>query len=331
MEPGLNSAARHQLWLCSKEGTMRPLVLSSILLCAAFVVGCGVDTIQAPSSAARPALLERAETGSGSAFSFKTIDVPGAASTSASGINARGDIVGSYVDGTGSHGYLLRDGEFTTIDFPGSAGTEARGISPGGEVVGDYWFAGEPAVNLHGYMLTKNGDFVPVNDPPHINTIVQRILPDGTMLGCRHDNDQMASMKGITVTRGGFAETQQFASMNNGGTPDGRRIVGLYRNTAANRNEGFLIDDGDFTPLVVPGSTGTSAWDMNPAGEIVGVYTKAGVHGFVLRDGGYVPVDFPGATATRAFGINARGDVVGFYLGTDGKTHGFQASQTGED
>ena len=106
---------------------MRPLVLSSILLSAAFVVGCSVDTIQAPSSSARPAVLERAETGSERAFSFKTIDVPGAAATSPSGINARGDIVGSYVDGTGSHGYVLRDGEFTTIDFPDAAGSVVAG------------------------------------------------------------------------------------------------------------------------------------------------------------------------------------------------------------
>ena len=310
---------------------MRPLVLSSILLSAAFVVGCSVDTIQAPSSSARPAVLERAETGSERAFSFKTIDVPGAAATSPSGINARGDIVGSYVDGTGSHGYVLRDGEFTTIDFPDAAGsvvagTGAAGIGPSGEIVGSYTVVGEPGVNVHSYLLTKQGEFVAVNYPGHTNMIAQRILPDGTILGCRHDDDNMGSMKGVVITRSGSEEIGLFASMANGATPDHRRIVGLYRNMAANRNSGFLIDDGDFTPLVVPGSTGTSAWDMNPAGEIVGVYTKAGVHGFVLRDEVYVPVDFPGATATRAFGINARGDVVGSYV-ADGKTHGFLATR----
>jgi uncharacterized membrane protein len=308
---------------------MRPLVLSSILLSAAFVVGCGVDTIQAPSSSARPALLERAETGSERAFSFKTIDVPGAAATSPSGINARGDIVGNFIDATGTHGFLLRDGEFTTIDFRDAAGTVvagtgAAGIGPSGEIVGTYTVVGEPGVNVHGYLLTKQGEFVAVNYPGHTNTIAQRILPDGTILGCRHDNDNMGSMKGVVITRSGSEEIGLFASMANGATPDHRRIVGLYRDM--DRNKGFLIDDGDFTPLVVPGSTGTSAWDMNPAGEIVGVYTKAGVHGFVLRDEVYVPVDFPGATATRAFGINARGDVVGSYV-ADGKTHGFLATR----
>ena len=311
---------------------MRPLVLSSIMLSAAFVVGCGVDNIQAPSPSARPPLLARGTSGSETAFDFMTIDVPNAVFTSASGINARGDIVGSYRDGSGrSHGYVLRNGEFTTIDFPDAAGavvagTGAGGIGPSGEIVGTYSVAGEPAVNVHGYLLTKQGEFVAVNYPGHTNTIAQRILPDGTILGCRHDNDTMGSMKGAVITRSGSEEIGLFASMANGATPDHRRIVGLYRNMAANRNEGFLIDDGDFTPLVVPGSTGTSAWDMNPAGEIVGVYTKAGVHGFVLRDEVYVPVDFPGATATRAFGINARGDVVGSYV-ADGKTHGFLATR----
>lgn len=308
---------------------MRPHVLSSILLSAAFVVGCGVDNIQAPSPSARLPLLERGATRSETAFDYTTIDVPNAVFTSASGINPRGDIVGSYIDGSGrSHGYLLRDGEFTTIDFPGSAGTEARGISPNGEIVGDYWWAGEPAVNIHGYVRTKQGSFVPVNDPPHTNTIIQRILPDGTMLGCRHDGDLMMTMRGIIVGREGYAELDQFASMENGGTPDGRLVVGLYTNMAG-KQQGFLIDDGVFKPLFVGDVPTTAAWDMNPAGEIVGVYrNSAGVHGFVQRADGYSSIDVPvpGTSATRAFGINPRGDVVGTYVAS-GVVHGFLASR----
>jgi uncharacterized membrane protein len=286
-------------------------------------------------SATRPALVgalsERGESRSERTFEFTTIDVPNAVSTTAWGINARGDIVGAYIDGSGrSHGYFLRDGEFTTIDFSTSARTEARGIGPEGEIVGVYWFAGEPAVNLHGYMRTKKGAFVPVNDPPHTSTVAQRILPDGTMLGCRHDTDQMVTMRGIVISgEGSIAELDQFGSMENGGTPDHRRVVGLYFNmAAANRNEGFLIDDGEFTPLLVPGSTLTQAWDINPAGEIIGFYRTAGVfHGFVLSDEQYITVDVPGATATRPRGINSRGDIVGTYIATDGTTHGFLARQ----
>jgi probable HAF family extracellular repeat protein len=306
----------------------------SLVLGALLFAACQ-DSPVAPAPT-RPALaaslLQRAESRSERAFGFTTIDVPGAVFTSASGINARGDIVGSYKNGDGrTHGYLLRDGEFTTIDFPGSAGTDAKGISPSGEIVGDYWVAGvAPGVNFRGYMRTADGDFLPVDYPGHTHAILQRILPDGTILGCRHDGDFTATMKGIIISRQGYAEIEQFASMQNGATPDRRHIVGLYTNTAGSQ-QGFLIDDGVFKPLFVGDIPTFAAWDMNPAGEIIGVYTTSVgattvFHGFVLRDEGYVSIDVPGATATRAFGINARGDVVGAYVTTDKKTHGFLAS-----
>jgi hypothetical protein len=95
---------------------------------------------------------------------------------------------------------------------------------------------------------------------------------------------------------------------------------------AGNRGEGYLISDGRFTPLLVPNSRSTAAWDMNARGDVVGVYQSAdnAFHGFVLTEAGYTTLDFPGATATRAFGINARGDVVGHYV-LGGVTRGFLA------
>ena len=310
---------------------------SSLVLGAMLFVACQDNPVAPP--AARPALAaslsERGESRSVRTLHFTTIDVPNAVSTAAWGINARGEIVGAYIDGSGrSHGYLLRDGEFTTVDFPGSAFTEVRGIGVKGELVGAYRFAGEPPLNLHGFLRTKKGAFVPVNDPPHTNTVAQRILPDGTILGCRHDADQMSTMRGLIISRhGSITELDKFGSMENGGTPDHRRVVGLYYNmAAANRPEGFLINDGEFRPLLVPGSDFTNAWDINPAREIIGFYRTAGVfHGFVLRDEQYTTLDVPGATATRLRGINSRGDIVGTYIGTDGKTHGFLASATRED
>ena len=64
-------------------------------------------------------------------YRFTHIDVPGSISTQARGINARGDIVGSYEDSEGvSHGFLLRNGAFSVVDFPGAAVTlGARAIN----------------------------------------------------------------------------------------------------------------------------------------------------------------------------------------------------------
>jgi uncharacterized membrane protein len=267
-------------------------------------------------------------------FDFTTIEVPGALSTVAFGINPRGEIVGTYLDASfRSHGFLLQDGRLTTIDFPGAAGNDARGIGPNGEIVGGYWMPGEPAVNIHGYLRRTNGDFELVNYPGHTNTIPQRLLPDGTILGCRHDHNTMDTMRGIVMGKDGSSEISAFASMHNGATPNGKRITGLYTNMdAGNRTEGYLYlaDRDEFIPLLVPGSSSTAAWDMGPAGDIVGNYRNAsGFHGFLLRADRYLTIDVPGATATRAFGINPGGAIVGSYV-SGGKTRGFLATPTND-
>lgn len=265
-------------------------------------------------------------------FGFTTIDVPNSRSTTGSGINKAGDITGQFMDASGVvRGFVLRSGAFTTITYPGASATLARGIAPNGDIIGSYRIAGEPAVNEHGFLRTAAGGFAKADYPGHINTIAQRILPNGTILGCRHDTDFMTSMRGVVFGGSTQTETDAFASMHNGATPDLRRIVGLYTNmmVTPSRSEGYVIDNGVFSPLIVPGSSFTAAWDVNPAGEVAGIYRDTGgvFHGFVLTANGFLSIDVPGATATRAFGINERGEVVGSYI-AGGKTFGFLARPT---
>ena len=300
---------------------------AGFLLAALLLAACADEpaTPLAPSS--DPSLSRAPE-----AFSFKTISVPGAQETDAMGINARGNIVGSYVDENGvTHGYLLRDGEFTTITYPGAVMTDARGIGPNGEIVGTYRLPGEPRVNFHGYLRTPEGEFVQVDYPGHTSMMAQRILPDGTILGCRHDENMSTTMRGVAISKSGHSETDAFASMHNGATPDLRSIVGLYWNREAGRREGYVIKDGVFQPFIVPGSAWTAAWDVSPAGQIVGVYRDGtGVHGFLRTGEDYQSIDVPGATGTIGMGINARGDVVGYYRAAgDGMFYGFVATPLG--
>lgn len=78
---------------------------------------------------------------------YTTIAPPGSRSSTAFGINARGDVVGTYIDQNfKQHGFLLRKGLFTVIDFPGAQGTIAHGINPSGEIVGSYPL---PSLSLH--------------------------------------------------------------------------------------------------------------------------------------------------------------------------------------
>lgn len=267
-------------------------------------------------------------------YSYASVEHPDARATTLSGINARGDIVGNYVDRSGkSHGFLLRDGMFAPIDVPNAAGTDARGINPAGDIVGGYWLPGEPPGSIHGYLLRHNGTLEYIDYPGQTNTIPQRILPNGTILGCYHGSDTMMSMFGMWMRGADAGAIEQDASMNNGATPNRRVIAGLFTDMtepAPRAPWGYVIEDGVFTRFRVPGSDSTAVWDVGPAGALVGVYRNpAGVHGFLLEDGQYTSIDFPNATVTRAFGINARGDIVGNYV-SGGVTRGFLARRTAD-
>ena len=306
-------------------------MLGSILASAALLAGCGSDTILGPGGRVGTPSFEKGQSVD-AIFSYTTFAVPGAISTIASGINAHGDIAGTYIDESGRrHGFAQRDGIITTIDYPGAAGTEARGIGPSGDIVGFYWRPGElgagaGGVSAHGYLLNNQGEFAPVEYLPHANVVLQRILPDGTMLGCYHDADLMDSMHGIVVGRDGRQALDQSASMNMGATPNGRRITGFFTDMDG-RVKGYIKEDGAFTSFMVPQSIATQAWDMSPAGEITGFYRDAALalHGFVRLGDHYSTLDVPGASATRALGINATGMVVGNYV-VAGQTRAFLAT-----
>src|SRR2546428_14035363 len=96
------------------------------------------------------ALIGLAPAAFGSGFTFSTIDVPGASSTEALGINNAGQIVGFFKDniGSGQHGFLYDRGTFTTIDVPGAASTIPYDISNAGHIVG----ATVTTTGIHGVM-----------------------------------------------------------------------------------------------------------------------------------------------------------------------------------
>jgi probable HAF family extracellular repeat protein len=281
-----------------------------------------------PVTAHQPKSDERDQRG----LDFYSFDALPGATTNPQGINSRGDIVGSYALAGKTHGFLWSDGVLTTIDYPGAVFTDARGINARGDIVGAYKLLNEPAVNIHAYLLDKHGRYTPIDFPDHqhTNTIAQRITASGLIVGCRHDTDMMATMRGIMVNAGdlnAFGEIDAFGSMNNGASPDGQLIVGLYTDMDTNRGRGYLLYGQTFTPFDVPGSTFTAAWDVNASGEVVGVYRDARdvAHGFLWSDLQFATINYPGAVTTRAFGINSRGTIVGSYTDTANKVHGFAA------
>ena len=60
------------------------------------------------------------------------------------GINARGQVVGYYVDSAGvDHGFIYFHGQFKTLDDPlGAQGTIVEGINDSAKIVGVYYDTG---------------------------------------------------------------------------------------------------------------------------------------------------------------------------------------------
>src|SRR5579863_2980656 len=104
----------------SQGGLMKRFLIQLRLAGAIWTIGLGVNM-----SAQTPG--------------YSTIDYPGATSTSAWGINNRGEVVGVYsLPDKSTHGFLWSGGQISSIDFPGATGTDAWGINSRGDIVGDY-------------------------------------------------------------------------------------------------------------------------------------------------------------------------------------------------
>jgi hypothetical protein len=321
---------------------------AAVALAALFsLAACAENPVAPASDASYTVISQSFARAAAKPYTFARLDVPGAFQTVPSGINADGVIVGWYFQGTGCpsapcvvRGFILDGGVFTTVVYHNAALTDAvftqlRGVGPSGEIVGSYRMAGEPAVNFHGFILTTGGEFVSVDYPGHTNTIPQRILPDGTILGCYHDTDQMLTMHGILIDKNGPSALGMATTMNNGSTPSGHKITGLFTDIATGKGRAYVLEGGEFTPFDAPNSFSTAAWDMSPSGIIVGLFQDAAVphptHGFVLDRGQFTTIDYPSSAYTDVFGINASGVIVGKFRETPtGPFHGYVATRKTE-
>src|SRR5579872_1635777 len=277
-------------------------------------------------------------------FNFRSLDIPGAGSTSALGINPEGDIVGRYVVGSAGHGFLLSKGVVTNIDPPyGISGTSAAwGINPEGDIVGLYTdhgtIAGGDALRTRAFLRDTAGNFTRIDFPGAENTFAIKISSTGQVVGCyHHQNADFAvsgggTMHGYVYQNGSYQSFPVPGTMHNGITPDGRIIVGVWFPTPAEFHA-YKVQDGVYALLELPSYVVLSdARDVNPSGEIVGYFLDSSGkhHGFLLTRAGFTTIDFPGANValTNAWGIDPEGNIVGIYITTDGHTHGFVATRS---
>lgn len=272
-------------------------------------------------------------------YRFVKINVPNSIETQATGINARGDVVGSFIDADGfHHGFLLRKGAFTTIDVPGAAETwAARGINARGDIVGNFDEPGYTA--RHGYLLS-NGQFTRIDYPGSSQTVVERINNAGDITGTWYDAP--GNVSGFIRKDGTFHNVSIPGGTNENvraAQDNGRVLVGSVWMTFPGGGHGFIRrKPGEFELVDYPGlsvpCTGVRA--INQRGDIVGGFARINddepcyppfreSHGFLLRHGKFTLIDFPGSPDTDAFCINDDGVIVGRYADRNGNIRGFKA------
>src|SRR5438445_543991 len=132
-------------------------------------------------------------------YRFVKIDFPDAAATIASGINARGDIVGRYDDVNGvTHGFLLRKGIFSSIDFPNASFTSARAINARGDIAGRI----HDANGIDHAFLLRDGQFTQIDYPGADRTVGRGINNAGDITGNHFDGTDIE--RGFIVRDGVF-------------------------------------------------------------------------------------------------------------------------------
>ena len=103
---------------------------------------------------------------------------------------------------------------------------------------------------------------------------------------------------------------------------DSGAITGTFADSTFH-SHGFLLFQGKLTTFMFPGSTDTTARDINRTGTIVGDYIANGVsgqRGFMVHSGGFHQITIPGSpdAVVVANGVNDNGDVVGQFVSSNG-------------
>jgi len=280
-------------------------------------------------------LLEDRTVPSGS-YVFTTIDNPNGNGgfNSANGINARGDIVGNYLDANfAEHGFLLSHGRYTTLDDPnGVDGTTATDLNDSGTIVGVYFGPSE-----NGFIL-RRGQYTAIDDGVY-GTGAFGINDSDMIVGVYFDANSMEH--GFLLSHGQYTTIDDPNGVY-GTVPSGinnrGQIVGEYID-ANTRPNGFLLSCGQYTTIDDPNAVyGTFATGINNRGQIVGYYLDANVvqHGFLLSHGQYTTIDDPNGAqgtgqGTLANGISDSGKIVGNYFDALGNSHAFLATKAHDD
>jgi hypothetical protein len=257
-------------------------------------------------------------------YTFMTIAYPGSSSTFASGIDVAGRVVGYYVDGGVTHGFLLSNGSYSAIDYPGANWTAAFGVNNGGLIVGAY--GPEAESGRHGFLLNGRS-FSSMDVPGSLDTVARGINNRGQIVGDYVGADGVRH--GFLLSGGAYStvELPDIAGASARGINDSGQIAGL---SGLGVNAiGFVFSSGSYTKLEIAGSSYTIANALNNLGDVAGQVNgpQPPFRAFRRNGASFSILNVPGFPVSwDARGINDLGQITGSFMDSDGKTAGYRAT-----
>jgi hypothetical protein len=233
---------------------------------------------------------------------FTTLFGPaGASNVTANGVNASGQIVGSYDDINGNPGsYIYSGGTYTTL-----AADNLTAINDAGIVVG-WRFLNGGTIQGFRYIGGGNAGFIDVAVPGANYTLPFGINNAGDIVGEFSDNSP-SHFHGFLDHNGTYTVLDDPLATNGTwatGINNQGQIVGKYVDGSGTHS--YLYSGGVYATLADPDGTATAVNAINDHGVIGGVYSDAaGVHGFVASRA--TPHDFYGAGTASVLWRNGSG------------------------
>jgi hypothetical protein len=269
------------------------------------------------------------------------LDVAGSRQTEIYRINDDGDMVGTYVDATGRHGFLRTEGADVPLDVPGAAWTIATGLTNRDSnghitIVGRYWSHNR----LQGFLAEYDPDngatpfaYSSTGAAVRVHTMPWDINESKVVAGCTHSAGA-ADMLPWLLLGGSFLTARDLSSMYTGINGKGD-VTGFWYEPSLAGGMSFVLKGQTAAWFKVPNSRHTHAYGINDTGCTVGFFWgvpgSPGMQAFLRHASGHT-ITFQvtdgsgrGAYMTHAYGINNSGVIVGAYqMVAGGPWHGFR-------
>ena len=260
-------------------------------------------------------------------YTYRSVIVPGAVSTTIGGINDAGTLSGGAdIPGDG-YGSAWMQG-VGGADVYGAGGAPygsisiGEGINKAGQIVGT---SGRGSAQ-RGYLLTADKFNTPINGPGNgYQTWAYGLNDNGQVVGAARPTDASA-----TTTTDGYvwqggsmtlfavpgATSTGATAINDSGTIVGYDTDGAYTSgpTPQPVDHGFIDVNGTFTPFDVPGAVSTQINAIDTAGDLAGsAFDGAHWHGWIDKGGTMTFINAPGATDTWVTAENNSDQLAGYF------------------